>query len=261
MAHGTLADVQPWQDPTSELMRGRYFGQYMGFVKDRNDPEKRGRVRVSVPSLIPGNVNRSKGWLDWCIPATKGLDVPPLGAPVWIQFEQGQIQYGVYTWGWMRGSDAASSDAPNIGKEVTDSSVKDGVRNQAAGQGYDFGATITADTALADKPVYPYNKAFESEGGQLHEFDDTPGKVRFRYRHPTGTSVLVDPDGSVHVRAKGAIYYECEGDFVVNLREETTFKVIYPNGTSLAVGASGLIVTGHQANIIGRTIRKNGDVI
>ena len=262
MPLGVLADPSPWQDKESEKHRGRFYGRYMGIVKDRNDPERRGRIRVAVPAIFPGSDSRSQSWLDWCLPATVGLAVPPLGSTVWIEFEHGQIQYGVYTWGWIRGSTPADSEAPNIGKEYPDATVKAQIRADAAGQGIDFGATITADTALANVPVYPYNKVFTSEGGHTFEMDDSPNRPRFRYSHPKGTSILVDPDGSVHVRTgTGAVYYECGGDFAINLKAGSTFKVVYPNGSSMAVGASGFVVTGHQANIIGRLVRKNGDAI
>jgi hypothetical protein len=68
----------------------RYFGMYRGVVKANLDPLQLGRLQVDVPS-VPG-----ASPLSWALPCTGygGSDVgffalPPVGANVWIQFEEG----------------------------------------------------------------------------------------------------------------------------------------------------------------------------
>jgi hypothetical protein len=121
-------------------------------------------------------------------------------------------------------------------------------------------ADIPADSAATSPPSYPYNSVFELDGHVL-EMDRSSGSPRARYRHPSGTTILIDPDGSVHIRTAGSQYYEPGGDFVVNLREGSTFKVVYPQGTSMACGAQGFHVRGHTATILGRLVAPLAETI
>lgn len=259
MGLGTIAKVRAFQDKTVEEMRGRFFGRYMGFVRDREDPSKLGRIRVYVPAIMPNDSKQS--WLDWCMPTSGGIAVPPLNAPVWIDFEHGQIQYGIYTWGFPKGEDAASSSIPEAGKEMDDPTWWAEKSGATGGFGGAISVTIPADTAKATKPKYPYNKAFKTEGGHIFEIDDSPGKPRLRYLHPTGTQIFVDVDGSVHTHTKGAQYHHSEGDYVVLLGQGATYKVIYPGGAGMAIGGTGLTVTGTQCRLLGRTVQRSAEPI
>ena len=195
--------------------------------------------------------------------------MPPLGAPVTVTFEQGYVTHGMYVHGWIAGSDAASSKAHVAGKgDAVDPTWLKKVVYTAGGGGAGCTATLPADTAIANKPVYPYNKVYSSEGGHVLELDDTPGFPRARYYHPSGSTLLFDADGSCHIRTQGAQFFEPGGDFIVALKGPTpaepnrvggTFKVIYPGGTGISVGASGFHVTGHAASLLGRTVSRRGD--
>lgn len=258
MAIGPIANVMPWENAFEEEGRHRYFGEYLGFVKDRNDPRKLGRVKVHVPAITSAE-DVPHNWLDWCLPKSAGLNVPPVGAPVMVTFEQGYITNGHYTHGWLRGSDATSSDAHVSGKGVLDPTWVPQTPYSSAGSGPPITTTLPPDTAIKNLPVYPYNKVYQSEGGHVFELDDTPGFARARYYHPSGTTFLFDADGSVHIRSKGAQWFEPGGDFVVALKAGSTFKCIYPGGTSFSSGASGFHVTGHAASILGRAVIRRGD--
>lgn len=279
MAIGVLAHLEPWQDPNVEKLRGRYPARYLGFVTDRNDPLKTGRVRVSVPAIL-GEDTGEDSWLNWCLPAGMGLNVPPMGAPVWITFEQGIITHGVYEWGWILGEDAKTSAAPNTAKGETDPTWVKPVTYTAGGLGapgiahslnedgepaamgeLSMTHAIGGDTASETPPVYPYSKAYKSESGFILELDDSPGAPRCRIVHPTGTTLLIDVDGSIHFRSVGAQFFESAGDVVFGLKNGATFKCIYDGGTSFACGASGFHVVGHQATILGRVIRSGTDFI
>jgi hypothetical protein len=259
MALGTVAPVAPWQNPVVEDFRDRFYGRYVGFVRNRDDPEKRGRILAHVPAIMPGPPSNEQYWLDWALPRGGALSVPPVGNPVWITFEHGQIQHPVYEWGPLRGENAEDSEAPVAGKGDQDPTWKEGETSYAAGQGPDFDASVEADTAISAPPTYGYNKVFESEGGQILEVDDSPDGARARFYHPSGTSLLIEPNGSVLIRAAGGVETTTDGDYVINLGQGSTFKVVYNDGTSIALGASGFHVKGHQATIIGRVIVKNGD--
>lgn len=248
--------------PEEERHRGRYYGDYAGFVRDVNDPEKRGRVKVWVPALL-GDKDRPQSWLDWCQPASCGLNVPPVGTPVWVTFEHGMVEHGNYRWGWFRGNSEANSEAPS----PTDYHTATTARTR--GYGPEIRANVPADPATVRAPVYPWRRVFQSHAGHVLELDDSPSEtvgqvvtgLRARYRHPSGTKILVEADGSVHIISKGAVYNKVDGDYVVQLGRGASFKVVYPDGSGIVVGSSGFHVSGDQATIIGRSVIPGGSDI
>jgi hypothetical protein len=261
MALGPLAAVLPWQNPREENARNRYYGAHLGFVRDRNDPAKLGRVRIHLPSLL-GPENVPDHWSDWAYPMSGGLNIPPLDAPVVVFFEQGFVTHPFYTHGWFVGSNATNSTVPEAGKEADDPTWLQQQTVSPGGTGItgvDFNVTLPADTATnpETRPKYPYNKTLKTESGAIVELDDTPdGMARFRYRHPKGLTILVDTDGSVHFRDGGAYYFNPGGDFAVGLKAGSTFKVVYPGGTSMVLGGMGFHVKGHQTSLLGRTVQR-----
>ncbi len=75
----------------------KYFGKYRGTVINNVDPMQMGRIQAMVPDVsnfIPTT------WAMPCVPVA-GLQmgvftVPPIGAGVWIEFEQGDPDYPIW---------------------------------------------------------------------------------------------------------------------------------------------------------------------
>jgi uncharacterized protein involved in type VI secretion and phage assembly len=84
-------------------MADKLFGKYRGIVINNVDPLQIGRLMVQVPDA--SNVLPST-WAMPCVPFA-GIQsgmfaVPPIGAGVWIEFEQGNTDYPIWTgcfWG------------------------------------------------------------------------------------------------------------------------------------------------------------------
>lgn len=84
-------------------MADKLFGKYRGIVLNNIDPMQIGRLMVQVPDA--SNVLPST-WAMPCVPFA-GIQsgmfaVPPIGSGVWIEFEQGNTDYPVWTgcfWG------------------------------------------------------------------------------------------------------------------------------------------------------------------
>jgi hypothetical protein len=85
---------------------GKFWGKYRGTVVNNVDPEQRGRLVVSVPdvlTLVPST------WAEPCTPLAGPTGppmgvylVPPIGAGVWVEFEQGDPDYPIWVgcrWG------------------------------------------------------------------------------------------------------------------------------------------------------------------
>jgi uncharacterized protein involved in type VI secretion and phage assembly len=81
----------------------KYYGKYRGTVVQNIDPEQRGRIQALVPDVskvVPTT------WATACVPITgKSMGtymVPQIGAGVWIEYEQGDPDYPIWTgcfWG------------------------------------------------------------------------------------------------------------------------------------------------------------------
>jgi len=63
----------------------RFYGLYRGTVTDNQDPLKTGRIRAQVPE-VTGEADSQ--WATLCVPFGM-VSIPPVGAGVLIQFEQG----------------------------------------------------------------------------------------------------------------------------------------------------------------------------
>ena len=102
----------------------RFFGKYRGFVVENQDPELLGRLKVKVPSVLGDQV--VTGWALPCLPyggaANQGfLFVPEVDAGVWVEFEEGDLEFPVWVgtfWSKPGGeSELPKPDAPDTGKE------------------------------------------------------------------------------------------------------------------------------------------------
>ena len=79
---------------------GRYLGKFRGTVINNIDPELRGRILAMAPDVL-GLVPTT--WCEPCVPLSGPTGppmgtyfVPPIGAGVWIEFEQGNPDYPIF---------------------------------------------------------------------------------------------------------------------------------------------------------------------
>jgi hypothetical protein len=76
----------------------RFYGKYRAFVADNADPDKRGRLRLTIPSVLGDIVS---GWALPCAPyggrAGRGFFfVPEKDDGVWVEFEAGLLEFPVW---------------------------------------------------------------------------------------------------------------------------------------------------------------------
>ena len=81
----------------------KFYGKYRGTVVNNIDPQQIGRIQAIVPDV--SNIMLSS-WAMPCVPVagiqTGMFAVPPIGAGVWVEFEQGDPDYPIWTgcfWG------------------------------------------------------------------------------------------------------------------------------------------------------------------
>ena len=85
-----------------EWIQRHYFGKYRGVVTDNADPEKRGRLKVRVPSVL----GTTEFWAMPCVPYAGDkvgfFFLPEAGTGVWVEFEGGDPSYPIWAgffWG------------------------------------------------------------------------------------------------------------------------------------------------------------------
>jgi hypothetical protein len=81
--------------PIQPVEPKQYFGKYRGLVLDNVDPLQLGRILAQVGAL-PISTN----WAMPCLPYidTPGvLALPPVGTGVWIEFEEGNLDYPIWS--------------------------------------------------------------------------------------------------------------------------------------------------------------------
>ena len=76
-------------------MSKKFFGKYRGVVINNVDPMAMGRIQVSVPEFS------DLGWAMPCVPRNDskkvGSALPEIGAGIWIEFEQGDLDSPIWT--------------------------------------------------------------------------------------------------------------------------------------------------------------------
>lgn len=94
-----------------------FFGKYRATVTNNIDPENRGRLQLLIPDVL--NFIPST-WAEPCVPLAGPTGppmgvymVPPVGAGVWVEFEQGNVKYPI----WVGCRFEMQSDVPSSAKE------------------------------------------------------------------------------------------------------------------------------------------------
>ena len=90
----------------------RYLGKFRGRVVDNNDPLRIGRVTAEVPDVLG---DEPSTWALPCLPFTGPESgqfvVPPAGAGVWVEFEQGDPSFPIWTGCWYGAAEELPPDA------------------------------------------------------------------------------------------------------------------------------------------------------
>lgn len=90
----------------------RYLGKFRGRVVSNDDPLRIGRLTVEVPDVLG---DEPSTWALPCLPFTGPESgqfvVPPPGAGVWVEFEQGDPSFPVWTGCWYGAADELPPDA------------------------------------------------------------------------------------------------------------------------------------------------------
>jgi hypothetical protein len=99
MTDATSADAS--SSDAADGAKTRYMGKYRGTVVNNLDPQQRGRIMAIVPDV---QGLEPLTWALPCVPIAGKAEgcfmVPQVGAKVWIEFEQGEVDYPIWVGGF-----------------------------------------------------------------------------------------------------------------------------------------------------------------
>jgi hypothetical protein len=161
----------------------RYYGKYRGTVLLNVDPERRGRLMLTVPDVL-GAIPSS--WAEACVPLAGPTGppmgvymVPPIGAGVWVEFEHGDPSRPIWV-GCRWGSQADIPLAAQAGNPADPNLVIQSLLQQAV---------IVSD--MPPSPPPPVMPPVPTTGGII-------------LRSTTGAYVVVNDAGVFISNGKGA---------------------------------------------------------
>ncbi|MFO1434526.1 MAG: phage baseplate assembly protein V [Candidatus Competibacteraceae bacterium] len=213
-----------------ELNQRRY-GKFRGVVSDNRDPEKRGRLKLRVPSVLD---QEETDWALPCLPYGGGAGyglflVPPPGAQVWVEFEEGDLHRPLWT-------------------------------------GTCWQQTGDVPTDAAKSP--PTAHLLQTPAGHLVQLDDENGARQLRLHHAGGAELLIDNDGIVTLtdsngatvtldaKASAVVVADANGNRLT--LNSSGITVADANGNKLELAAAGITVQGQQIVVQGSQVLLGG---
>ena len=219
---------------TTKFLGEEGFRWFIGVVADRDDPEKRGRVRARIYGvhdqdevLVP---TPTLPWATVLMPGMsatfKQVGISPTGLMV------GSTVVGFFLDGNEATMPIIFGVLPGIGD----------IPQLAAGQPSINKELVGPEPPSAFRAQYPFNKVTQTESGHVFEVDDTPNFQRLHTYHRSGTYEEIDADGTK-----------------VNKIVGDSFEIIQKNKTVFIQGDVNITING-AARIISPSVRIDGDV-
>ena len=207
------------------------YGKYRGFVTDNKDPQKSGRVKLSIPSVFG---DQESDWALPCLPygglADQGFfTVPQIDSQVWVEFEEGDPQRPIWTGTfWQQEADVPSE-------------------------------------AAKDEPT---TRLIKTPTGHLLQFDDEDSKEKILLHHMSGSEISFDEKGSIAITDSGGAVITLNADsneLTVtdangnNLKMTSSGTTVEDaNGNKIEMAASGITLEGQQIVIKGSSVMLGG---
>ena len=154
---------------------GGSFTWFIGEIKDVSDPEKLNRVKVFPFGYYDQEKVTTKD-LPWAT-----VMMPNTSASYKGIGSNHQLLVGSWVVGFFR--DGISAQDPVIMGSIA--TKTEGI----------------TDIAPETQDSYPHNEVHRTVAGHLIEYDNTSGSERINIQHKTGTTININPDGTVFVNA------------------------------------------------------------
>lgn len=268
-SNNTLPRLRKDATATAASFSGALPGVYRGVVVSRDDPDKQGRIKVSLPHIF-GDVTVDE--LPWVYPITSAWNISGGEATGTASGSGGGSSTGTSgasvkplangsSTGSGSGSGSSGSGQQNTGGLVNVPPMSAPVVCMFEGGdhrypmyiGGSFGKPGFTDTvpqhSFAANGNSPDNYSFTSPGGTTIQCDDRPGTEKVITYLPTGDYVSVSKAGLLEVNAKQTVSIKAAN--LVSIQCDTQIQA---KGTQILIYADGgdVVVEG------GKTVNVNG---
>jgi uncharacterized protein involved in type VI secretion and phage assembly len=207
----------------------KYWGKYRGIVTDVDDPDNRGRIKVTVPSVLGDNESQ---WADPAFPYGGGsgfgwVAVPPVDSAVLIEFIEGDPSAPLWTGAFWR----------------------------------------PADTVPPEYTGQP-TKVLKTERGHRLVFDDTDGEEKVTLHSADDAMIEMNHEGSIALTDSGGAHVTIDAAAgSITIEDANGNSMVMSSsgiacedglGNQITTSASGVEVKGATINIEGQSVTVGG---
>lgn len=163
---------------------------HSGIVRDNDDELMRGRLLIECPDIAYGQV------LPWAEPKMHFVDSAMNAGSFWI---------------------------PNVGA-VVEVEIEDEEDSEANSLEPKWRCDVYPEGTVPEifRTNYPQRRGWVTAAGHTLFFDDTEGQLVFKLIHPSGTEIVIDNTGNVHIGSETSTEHLVHGDilntFLTNLQ-------------------------------------------
>lgn len=203
------------------------FGKFRATVIDNQDPQKRGRLKLRIPSVL---ADQDSDWALPCLPyggkKHQGMFfVPDVDAQVWVEFEEGDISRPVWVGTFWQQEDDTPEDAAR------------------------------------DEPT---TRLFQTSSGHILQFDDEEGEEQFRLFHPADAEMLIDKNGTISLTDTSGALLKMDAENNEIIVEDANGNILTMNSSGTKVeDSNGNIIEMAAAGITAeapKIVLKGGQV-
>ncbi|TRD16108.1 phage baseplate assembly protein V [Palleronia caenipelagi] len=205
-----------------------YYGKYRAFVVDNKDPERRGRIKLTIPSVLGAEPS---DWALPCMPYGGGPDfgmltVPPVDAQVVVEFLEGDVSSPIWTGTFWRKEDE-----------------------------------VPAERAEGTTPT---TKILKTEAGHFLAFEDDEGEPKITLHSSADAVVEMSHEGSISLTGSdgGTVVLDASaGTLTVEdangnsiVMSSTGIEASDGNGNSITTSSGGVEVSATKITLSGSSV-------
>lgn len=222
-------------EKTIRQQQNRYYGKYRAFVSDNADPEKMGRCKLVVPSVMGETVSA------WALPCTPyggaanigAIAVPPAGAQVIAEFMEGDISSPLWTGTFWRKADElpeefAANNEPSAKAMRTESGHVLLFEDKSGEEKVMLRSSAEAVLEMDSSG----SMSLTDSGGATVTLDAEASEIRVE--DANGNSMVMSSSGMTFKDSSGNEIATSSGGITIKAPATVTIE-----GTSVAIGGSG----------------------